>query len=845
MSHIGISLSANTASYVKRIKDARTETDRNIIKMEQRIDKFAQDVNKNFTSVGGSIDSMIGGLRNLKGGGYVAAVAGVGFAAVTVGNQFRQMATETIEAQKQVKIASERARVSASEIRVLGAVASSVGLDLEKFGDINKDIFDKLGDYVTTGGGAFIDFFDVVKGKSTVTAQELQRLSGPEVLVRVVEEMEKVGASGSQMTWVLESIGNDASNLLPLLRNGAKEFKALQERMKEVSETPLLIKEAEQEVVVLIKAFSSMWDSFGVMMTNKMEGTFGWLTKIATYANNMFNEEALADMGDRMAGGIIGRNHKINTDADANTLRQEQKALQQWIEKAKGTGLETASKAKLADATARLDQIADMPWNKADRDYWKGQIALYQKEVEEQKAEFESYTNGLLKSYDNAIEARDGQAKAGGNTGKENLEKLEKVDAGIDASKAAEEMAAAKQQEIDILKDIAKQKADIAEYEKKVQLEKDDEVRKSMQQDLEFKKRSLTDSENLAKSWKKKQENITEALNKQEQKKADDAAKVSKKAADDEKKKQKEAEQEAQKERARVLNFYQQELSSAVTQTERVIATKALEMERIKQLKDTGRINDEQERELTYIAQEKEHEALFAMNEAHYTNEHEMGMARAEAKREWLQGALADEMITFDQFRELDKEAEREYQQAKINLQLDYLDVVSGAIDGMSELFEQGSKEQKMAFAAEKGVKIAEAMLLMESNAMKAQNSAPNPALGTALAIASRVRDAASIATMSAQAIGQFHSGSDEVDQTGSYILQSGERVVQRAANKDLTNFLEGNQGAAGGVTIDAPLVIEGDTTIDENRLMAMLVKQREQITKAVKMAQRENPSLR
>ena len=87
------------------------------------------------------------------------------------------------------------------------------------------------------------------------------------------------------------------------------------------------------------------------------------------------------------------------------------------------------------------------------------------------------------------------------------------------------------------------------------------------------------------------------------------------------------------------------------------------------------------------------------------------------------------------------------------------------------------------------------------------------------------------------QLLWEFHNGG-EVDQTGSYILKQGERVVAPDTNKDLKNFLADSK-KSGEIKIDAPLIIEGDTDVDPQKFQAMLIQHRDTL------AQRENPSLR
>ncbi|WP_217442938.1 phage tail tape measure protein, partial [Pseudomonas aeruginosa] len=78
---------------------------------------------------------------------------------------------------------------------------------------------------LNTGGGALADFFENVAPKIGVTADQFRNLSGPQALGLYVSSLEKAKVSQSDMTFYLEAIASDATALLPLLRNNAEGFK--------------------------------------------------------------------------------------------------------------------------------------------------------------------------------------------------------------------------------------------------------------------------------------------------------------------------------------------------------------------------------------------------------------------------------------------------------------------------------------------------------------------------------------------------------------------------------------------------------------------------------------------
>ncbi len=131
---------------------------------------------------------------------------------------------------KEVQIAANRTGESVERMQALAYATSTVGIDLEKLGDIGKDTEEKIGDFLNTGGGGFQDFADAMNltaAEATTLAEDLTVLSGAEVLQYMVSEMERAGLATEQMSQALEGMGSDATDLIPLLRDDAKALNEL------------------------------------------------------------------------------------------------------------------------------------------------------------------------------------------------------------------------------------------------------------------------------------------------------------------------------------------------------------------------------------------------------------------------------------------------------------------------------------------------------------------------------------------------------------------------------------------------------------------------------------------
>ncbi|MFG5862697.1 phage tail tape measure protein [Metapseudomonas sp. CR1201] len=150
----------------------------------------------------------------------IAVATAAGLAALTV---------NTVRTANEITRLSQVANASTEEFQRYAAGAQAVGIEQDKLADIFKDVNDKVGDFLQTGGGALADFFENVAPKVGVTADQFRKLSGPEALGLYVSSLEKAGASQADMTFYLEAIASDATALLPLLKNNAEGFRLLGE----------------------------------------------------------------------------------------------------------------------------------------------------------------------------------------------------------------------------------------------------------------------------------------------------------------------------------------------------------------------------------------------------------------------------------------------------------------------------------------------------------------------------------------------------------------------------------------------------------------------------------------
>ncbi|PBP59505.1 phage tail tape measure protein [Pseudomonas syringae] len=176
------------------------------------LDRASQEAKKRNAEIAKSFEN-----RAKAGGAAIAAVpaALTGLVAYTAGSA------------KEISNLAALAGLGTTEFQKYAAGAKTVGVEQDKLADIFKDTNDKPGDFFNTGGGELKDFFEVIAPKVGVTAESFKKLNSAEALQLYVSTLEKANVSQAEMTFYMEGIADEASALVPLLRNGGKEFKQL------------------------------------------------------------------------------------------------------------------------------------------------------------------------------------------------------------------------------------------------------------------------------------------------------------------------------------------------------------------------------------------------------------------------------------------------------------------------------------------------------------------------------------------------------------------------------------------------------------------------------------------
>tara|TARA_Y100000589_G_scaffold329882_1_gene377838 strand:- start:499 stop:2415 length:1917 start_codon:yes stop_codon:yes gene_type:complete len=230
-----------------------------------------------FSSINKNLKITSAGLARIGGGaaGVVTALAGI-----------------TINASKnakELKLLADMAGLTVDEFQSTSYAMRQFNISQEEFADIAKDVQDKLGDFIATGGGEFADFFEQVAPKVGLTAEALKELSGPQVLIAVKNAMDAANVSAKEQVFYLESIANDATKLAPILANNGQRLKELQAEYEQLNiklnQTEVnQLTEFNNEVVRLQTLLEGMGNRIAVALVDPLSSFNDELSEVKTEA---------------------------------------------------------------------------------------------------------------------------------------------------------------------------------------------------------------------------------------------------------------------------------------------------------------------------------------------------------------------------------------------------------------------------------------------------------------------------------------------------------------------------------------------------------------------------------
>ncbi len=154
------------------------------------------------------------------------ATLGVGAAGIRLLQTTSAQITETDRQAKSLNIATQ-------ELIAWQYAAEKAGLSGENMGDIFKDLGDKIGDAVINQSGEAVDALNTLG----LSAAKLSKVSPDKQLLAIGEAIGKIETNAGRIN-ILESLGNDLSKMLPLFDNNNEKLKEFLQLSKDYGVAP-------------------------------------------------------------------------------------------------------------------------------------------------------------------------------------------------------------------------------------------------------------------------------------------------------------------------------------------------------------------------------------------------------------------------------------------------------------------------------------------------------------------------------------------------------------------------------------------------------------------------------
>ncbi|HBW7476582.1 TPA: phage tail tape measure protein [Klebsiella pneumoniae] len=166
-----------------------------------------------------------------------AALAGIGAAAIAAGLAVGASGFQLLKSTSRQIAETDRwaksLQLSTQELLAWQFAAEKAGVSGDQMADIFKDIGDKIGDAVLNKSGEAVDALNALG----LSAEKLSKVSPDKQLLAIGESLGKI-STNAEKTTILESLGNDLSKLLPLFDNNNQKLKQFIDLAKDYGVAP-------------------------------------------------------------------------------------------------------------------------------------------------------------------------------------------------------------------------------------------------------------------------------------------------------------------------------------------------------------------------------------------------------------------------------------------------------------------------------------------------------------------------------------------------------------------------------------------------------------------------------
>lgn len=741
------------------------------------------------------------------------AVSGAAAAGAAVFAMAKYYADATQELQTFASISN----ATTQEFQAMAAGAQTMNISSEKLSDQLKDFNEKLGEFITIGSGGAVDFFEQIATKTEGSAEgarklalEMQNLSGPQALQLYVDKLEEAGVTQQQMSFYLESMASDTTNLIPLLKNGGEGFKYwadAAERYGLIMDESAIQKAAEFKVQLslldmqvqgtknqFIQGFMPALVSIGDAMSDAT-GETNLLSDAGTTLGNVFKGVAAIGLGVYATIKMLS-NAIAGLAVDAVDAKKHMDVEPGWK---KYSGFNIAKGLILGVGVSRTSEDSGMRMAAKDN-------AKVMDDIGTQITKIFSETN------ESAVKAM-AQIQAG-QKGVVSDSWIDKQNKATKSTKAATDALKEQQKQArdsisySYLDDYAKFAKD---YERQVtEIGKagfgDDtstylaKAKARYDYEEEMYLRQITEEINSFK-WseeeKLKYSHETQRLMVEESGKYNDEIKELKLKALDE---QYAIDlRKAQWHALELRQTMEDAIKGLSSGADDIFAKATMTPQEYSQWSlGNNRDNAKESLKNQRVGIERD-----IMTSEAYSTDDDRYQALLDAHQEYRDGLYAIDL----QYDQQVKDLAQSQQTAQMDIWQDLLSRTGTIFNDMAAMVKETAGESSAAyksmFLVNQGISIAQALINTEVAATKAMAEGGMVA-GIPMATAIRALGYASVGLIAGQTIaGMAHDGIDNIPKEGTWLLDGGERVLNPQQNKDLTKYLADRKQSGASITIN------------------------------------------
>ena len=711
------------------------------------------------------------------------------------------MAWETANHAAELEKYALRSNTTTQEFQKMAVGAQAYGVEQEKLSDMMKDFNEKLGELTTIGAGGGVDFFEqiAVKTEGSAAAAEklilkMQKLSGPEALQLYVDKLEEAGVTQQQMSFYLESMASDMTDLIPLLANSGEGMQLYSDAAERAGivmsdETVAQAKILKEQMYLLdlqmqgaknqlmqavIPAFVDIAQAFfsgseqGLQFTDVSNGIAKVLKVIASVAIGAVTAIQLVG---KALGGMAAVGGAIWNEMDWYEMNPVGLVKAAYEARAEIAALQTEFRADMHNTVIGAAERLDAMWSGTS----SGTAA--------QMAQLRGVSNTV-----GGVNEGLGELARKQNEAADSAAKLAKKTS--DSSQAYREQKRALEQANRLVYEYGDDLLRIEEDLKK-DLEEIQEASLNAEAKDRYTALAKAQAESRKQLYVAELENELYEHRKTEEFKLGDELRINRLRLDAQRglnKHEIELRKKALDDKYRLELFY-------IEEEKRARADLALAAW-------GGTYSDMTGQGESYSLSQKRFSRI---DESQELFDAQMALANTAEEREAIWQAHHDRMT----------QIEAAFQYDSYNLQLGYGQQLTGALAGMfGAMLGETSSAYQALFFAQRSFYLAQAGMNVWKSASDAYANEPGTVWQKMGAAALATIESGAFVSLieAATPIGMAHDGIDHVPREGTWLLDEGERVVDRRTNADLRNYLADQKSGTGGdVKISQTIVVNTD----------------------------------